>query len=295
MKPARFDISPPPIEIPLWCRVCLVLMGITTVVLPSQSASASQDPPIALLNFTIRRASAEDVQSFSQNLRESFMLDTRFSLLDELDMYHKLLGKDGSRHLREARTLLADGKRSYRNGKYEESLEKLEAARAIHRRLFSELSRADEMADLMLYHGLCQYRMNQHNAAKVSFLQMYLLYPDIEVESLPGINSEIMGLLAAARKLEDVTPLRGLATSFAADIARKLNVSYLMTGVVEGPSSGASTKYAITVQVTAPGHAQPLTTMIFDWEDLGFGIPPAGSPIYQKIIAISARALGEPA
>jgi tetratricopeptide (TPR) repeat protein len=270
-------------------RLIASILPLALALLSTPPARAADPPAVAILNLTPRGIDAEQVQAFSRNLREAFMLDARVRMLEERAMYETLDGSDGNARLRQARALLADGKKDYRAKQYDTARQKLEAARALHRALYSELSRTGELADLLLYEGLVLAQQQKKDLAQVTFLQMFLLNPSIDVTRGPPIDVELMRIIEAARRQERELPLRGVNAAFAADIATKLEVGHLVTGVVEAQEG--SSRATVRLQFVMPGRRQPETTMIFEVEDVSSGMPPAGSPVYQRIVGVSGRVL----
>jgi len=255
-------------------------------------ARAEEARPVALINFTARHVDAEVVQAFSRNLRETFVLDDRLEILDELAMYEALAGLEGAFKLKQARAQLAEAKKAYRARQFPVALEKLEAARVLHRELHSELSRPDELADLLLYQGLALFYSQRLELASVTFLQMFLLQPGIDVARAPSVTPTALAAIDEARAQERETPLKGLTPTFASEIAAKLQVRNLVTGVMQG--GDGSTEVQITVQILAPGEKIPRATLMFSVEDLSGGAPPAGAAIYRRISGISERVLDNP-
>lgn len=245
----------------------------------------------ALLNFTGRNVDADKVQTFSQNLRETFLLEPSIPMLDEREMYSILDGSEGTAQLKQARVLLSEGKKLFRGGQYDEAMARLNEARSLHRALFSELSRADEMADVLYFQGLTQLRLQKPDAAQMSFVQMFLLQPEFNLERMSDRTPADNEALESARRLERAAPIRGISTGFAHDIARRLDVSHLLVGVVDGRSAedggGASVK--IVVQGTEKN--QSLGTLVFELEPLEDGVPPVGAPIYRRIFSVVSRYL----
>lgn len=259
---------------------------------PSEGAVVG--PPVALLDFTARHVDPEQVKRFSRNLREAFMIDGRFDMLDEMAMFETLDGPDGDEKLKEARRLLADAKKEYRAGRYEETSAKVEQARALHRTLNSELSRTDELADLMLYEGLVLFQQGRAEAARITFIQMFLLDSTIEVHRLPSVPPEALTLLDQAREQVQAMPLRGLSPSFAMEVAGRLQVSHLITGIVDTSKSSSQPRATVTIQIMSPAKAEPETTLMFELDDISSGFPPAGAPVYEKIVGLTARFLTAP-
>ncbi len=258
-------------------------------------AQALADPPtVALLDFTARHLDSAQVQQFSRNLRETFLIDPRFAMMDETTMYEALNGPDGEAVLHQARRHLAEAKRAYRAGEVDRARRDIEDARAMYRSLHSELSRPHELADLLLYEGLVDYASGNADAAKVAFLQMFLLNPDLDTRRLPPIPQAVHDLLDDAREQVRSTPLRGIRAAFARELAESLHVAFLVTGVVEKTESGAQSGARITVQLIRPSSEEPVAVFVFEVPTLDGGLPPAGDPLYERIVGVMARYLLAP-
>lgn len=245
----------------------------------------------ALLNFTPRNLDAEKVAAFSRNLRETFLLEGRCPMLDEREMYSILDGQDGTTQLRQARVLLSDGKKLFRAGQFDAAMARLNEARSLHRSLYSELSRADEMADVLFFQGMAQLRLQKPEAAQMSFVQMFLLDPTFDVERVPERTPVDNEVLEGARRLERAAPLRGISSSFAHDIARRLDVSHLLVGVVDGRSAEEGGGASVKIVVQGTEKNQVVTTLVFELESLDDGVPPVGAAVYRRILAVTSRYL----
>lgn len=248
-------------------------------------------PSVALINFTPRNMDPEVVATFSRNLRESFLLEGKVTVYEEREMYSVLAGPEGQVRLRQARGLLADAKRGFKEGDFESTLSKLNEARSLHRASFSELSRPGELADVFFYQGLTQLRLAKPDAAQMSFLQLFLLMPDFTPPSGMIQSAEDQETLDVAQRLERSTPLRGISGNFAADIAKRLEVSQLLIGVVEAQAPEAGGGAVVKVVVRHSDQGEPAATLVFDLEELAQGAPPVGSPVYKRIINVCQRYL----
>lgn len=249
------------------------------------------DGRVALLNFTARSVDPALAQDFSRNLRESFLLEGQVSMLEERELVSALAGEDGTARLKQARVMLAEGKKLFRAGQHAAAAEKLNEARAIHRSLFSELSRADEMSDVLFFQGLNQIRLGKPEAAQMSFVQMFLMDSNFSVDRFPERTAEDNEVLESARRLERAAPLRGISSAFALDITRRLGVSYLLVGVLDQKPEADGAGATLKLVIQAAEQSRPLTTLVFDVEEFGTSVPPVGAPIYRRIIRICNRSL----
>ncbi len=275
----------------LWSWCIATAVACTLPVAPPAGAGEREKASIAMIDFTARHVDKDEVEQFSHNLREMFLIDSRFDMVDEMAMYEVLTGPAGGEQLGQARKLLAEAKRAYRGGDLETAERDIEEARALYRSLHSELSRPEELSDLFLYEGLVALAAGKPESAKVAFIQMFLLDPDIETRGLPSIPSPAHDLLDEAREQVRKMPLRGIRPAFARDIASRMNVGYLLTGVVERTESGAEARGIITIQLMTPSSEEPETTFIFEIPDIEGGLPVAGDPIYERIVGVAARFL----
>lgn len=257
-------------------------------------ARALEEPraSVALINFTPRNMDPDVVATFSRNLRESFLLESKVQMFEEREMYMVLAGgPEGQARLRQARGLLADAKRGFKEGDFESVLAKLNEARSLHRAAFSELSRPAELADVFFYQGLTQLRLARPDAAQMSFLQMYLLVPDFVPSAGLTLSAEDQETLEAAQRLERSTPLRGISSNFAADIAKRLDVLQLLVGLVEAQAPEAGGGAVVKVVVRSVEQNEPVATLVFELEELAQGAPPVGSPVYKRIVNVCQRYL----
>jgi len=270
-------------------------VGLLVVWLVPWSALAGGESPVgegasfAMIDFTARHVSRAEVAQFSRDLRETLLMDPRFDLLDELAMYEVLNGPDGDVRLSQARRLLAEAKRAYRAGDLDTARRTIEEARGLHRSLFSELARPDELADLFLYQGLVEARSGSQELARVAFIQMFLLAPDMDTRQLPPVPAPVQDLLEQARQEVRKTPLRGIRPAFAREIADRLHVNWLMTGVVERVGSGSESRATVTVDLVSPGAEEPVATLVFEIPELDAGLPGSGDPIFERIAGVTAR------
>lgn len=266
----------------------LWLTLLVTLLLPLSAWSAEK---VAMLNLTPRQLDPELVATFSKNLRESFLLDARFSMQDEQVMYRTLGGQTGQAQLKQARAFLAESKKLFKAGSFDAALSRLNEARALHRSVYSEVSRANELADVLFFQGLSLVELGKKEAAQISFLQMLLLAPDFPVEQLQTLPPPAQEALDAARRLERTSPMRGITANFATDIARRLEVSYLLAGVMDGRSPEDGGGATVRLVLFSPDKSQALSTLVFDLSELEEGVPPVGAPLYQRIVTVCSRYL----
>ena len=278
-----------PRRIGFLARAVWNLCWMTGLLLPVRVVAGA--PAVALIDFTARHVDKAEVARFSSNLREMFLIDPRFAMMDETTMYGALNGPDGDARLSEARKRLSEAKRAYRGGDVETAARDIDEARALYRALHSELSRPEELADLFLYEGLVAFARGNQDSAKVAFIQMLLLNPDLDTRRLPPIPKPVHELLDEARDQVRKMPLRGIRPAYAQQLARELNVVYLVTGVIERTESGVESGASVTVQLVSPVSEEPAATFVFEIPSLEHGLPPAGDPIYDRIVGVTARYL----
>ena len=85
--------------------------------------------------------------------------------------------------------------------------------------------------------------------------------------------------------------MRGITANFATDIARRLGVSYLLAGVIDGRSAEDGGGATVRLVLFSPDRTQALSTLVFDLSELDDGVPPVGSPLYQRIVTVCSRYL----
>lgn len=264
-----------------WGLLCLLL-------LPFNGWAAEK---VAMLNLTPRQLDPALAEAFSRNLRESFLLDSRFDMQDEQAMYRTLGGQTGQAQLKQARAYLAESKKLFKAGNFDGALARLNEARALHRSVYSEVSRANELADVLYFQGLSLVELGKKDAAQISFLQMLLMAPDFPAEQLTSLPPAAQEALEAARRLERTSPMRGITANFATDIARRLEVGYLLAGVIDGRSAEDGGGATVRLVLFSPERTQALSTLVFDLSELDDGVPPVGAPLYQRIVTVCSRYL----